>query len=178
MADEIPETLFEIIYNRAPTDADRKRLRGVKTGLGLSDRDELWAIIMVLDHYAVRIYLASKSISASVDNIPSETKAAITESMANMGKVFSHRNERSIAHAIDGLETQILQSMRQESRAIADRFNRKLIITVASVVSVISIFFITVGGFGGYWITTQLFEMCISDRIVKMSDGRSVCLVR
>lgn len=41
MADDIPETLFEQIYRRAPSQADKDRLLGVKASLGLSDRDEL-----------------------------------------------------------------------------------------------------------------------------------------
>lgn len=178
MLEEFPETLFCTIYNRAPTEADRQRLRGVKAGLGLSDRDELWAVIMVLDHYTTIIHRASKIISAAVYAIPSETTTAMAECTAKIQKVSSYRNEVSLAHAVDRLETQILQNMRQETQAIADRFNWKLIITIASIVSISSIFCITVGGFGGYWITTQLFEMCISDQIFKAPDGRFVCLVR
>ena len=46
-----PEDLFTQIYRRAPTEDDRARLMAVKAALGLSSRDELWPVLMVLDHY-------------------------------------------------------------------------------------------------------------------------------
>ena len=48
---DIPEDLFTLIYRRAPTEQDRARLLAVKAGLGLSPRDEMWPVMLVLDHY-------------------------------------------------------------------------------------------------------------------------------
>ena len=48
---KLPVDLFIQVYRRAPTEQDRARLMAVKAGLGLSPRDELWPVILVLDHY-------------------------------------------------------------------------------------------------------------------------------
>ena len=50
-----PEDLFTQIYRRALTAEDRTRLLAIKAGLGLSPRDEMWPVILVLDHYDTSI---------------------------------------------------------------------------------------------------------------------------
>ena len=65
---EFPEDLFEQIYRRAPTKADRARLIGVKAALGLSDRDELWPLIVVFDHYSQTVEHTRYALVDDVQN--------------------------------------------------------------------------------------------------------------
>jgi hypothetical protein len=65
---KFPEDLFEQIYRRAPTKADRARLIGVKAALGLSDRDELWPLILVFDHYCQTVEHARYALVYDIRN--------------------------------------------------------------------------------------------------------------
>ena len=67
---EIPETLFAQIYGRATTAADRERLVRVKAGLGLAEQDELWPVLMVLDHYSATTTAARGEILKALANMP------------------------------------------------------------------------------------------------------------
>lgn len=49
------ESLFQAIYNRAPDDNDRRRLLAAQKAMGLSDNDEMWPVIITLDHYSCQI---------------------------------------------------------------------------------------------------------------------------
>jgi len=178
MPNEIPLTLFQTLYNRAPTEADRQRLLAVKVGLGLSDRDELWPVIMVFDHYMLVILGASKNTITAFRTIPSYVATAIAEGFTAIEKRLAYRNDLSIARAIDNLTKQILQSTAHGSQPETIRFNRKQVILVASIVSVVSLLCLVTGGYGGYWITNSIFEMCTLNQIIRTEDGRIVCIIK
>jgi hypothetical protein len=63
-----PDQAFQILYDRAPTDADRLRLMRVKDALGLRDDDDIWAIFIALGHFqALYDEVPEKIVKAAVD---------------------------------------------------------------------------------------------------------------
>lgn len=91
-----PENLFAQIYERASTKAERARLMRIKAALGLSDRDEFWPLLLVLDHYLQWIEAARRALVADVDN------AIIKHAhlMKQAGGLADEKASRAVAKAI------------------------------------------------------------------------------
>ena len=49
------ETLFQQIYDRQPSDEDRRRLLAAQKAMGLSDDDATWSMLIAFDFYSQRI---------------------------------------------------------------------------------------------------------------------------
>ncbi|WP_281969126.1 hypothetical protein [Roseovarius nanhaiticus] len=116
MVDDFPEALFEQIYRRAPSDADRARVLGIKSGLGLSARDELWPIILVLDHYSATTAVARREILKAVGAIKKEATAAARD----IGDAAGKKAEGAVALAVEKGSDKICQVVTERVRATAD----------------------------------------------------------
>jgi hypothetical protein len=62
---------FEILYGRAPSDAERVRLLRIKDAIGLRDDDGVWAIFIALGHF-----------QALYEDIPRRIEAAANKTAA------------------------------------------------------------------------------------------------
>lgn len=116
MVDDVPEALFEQLYRRAPSDAERARLFGVKTALGLSARDELWPLILVLDYYSATTAVARREILKAVGAIKKEARAAARD----IGDAAEKKAEGAVALAVEKGSDKICQVGTERVRATAD----------------------------------------------------------
>lgn len=167
MADEFPETLFELIYRRAPSDSDRARLRDVRAGLGLSDRDEIWPVLMTLDHYALANAAARREIVRAVDSLPGQVTAAV----AGVEKAVAAKADQAIARAVEKAADRLAQTVVQRSQATADRISKRQFMTAASLGGIVALVCLGAGGVGGYLVTRSLLDTCTSEGFTS-EEGR------
>lgn len=95
---DIPESLFRQLHGRAPTESDRRRLVAVRGALGLSEHDELWPVLMALDHYSqVSRHAESVVVKALEDfedrlrrageDIPAAVAQSVSGAAGNSGRM-------------------------------------------------------------------------------------------
>lgn len=122
---EIPEDLFAQLYRRAPTDADRDRLISVKAALGLSTRDEMWPVIITLDHYAAANQAARsatiKEIKSVIDTLKNVSQAA--------GPIAEREARKVIDTMIDDAADKIAKVAVKKSETRADRITKRQLVT-------------------------------------------------
>lgn len=123
----LPEDLFTQIYRRAPTEQDRSRLMGVKAALGLSPRDELWPMIMVLDHYSRTISAGRTATLNDVQRVLDELRAVPDRA----GPIASAAANKAIARIIEEASDKIAHASVQKSITTADRISRRQLIVAA-----------------------------------------------
>jgi hypothetical protein len=175
MSDAFPESLFELIYNRAPSDADRKRLLGTKAVLRLSDDDEIWPVLLTLDHYTGKIASGRRDILQAVDGMHDRVAAAV-------GRV-----EQSVEIRADRVVTQVVEEgidrllgIVQQTQDVADRITRKQYITAASLTGIVALLCITVGFALGYIVLNRMMthqlDTCASESF-PTSENRKWCYV-
>ena len=104
-----PEQAFSILYNRAPTDADKLRLMRVKDALGLRDNDDLWAVFIALGHFQAlyedipnQIVEKTNEICGTISTAAEKaTIARLSESVVNqVNAIAGKRAIRDVAVAI------------------------------------------------------------------------------
>ena len=132
MAD-FPEDLFEQLYRRAPTDNDRRRLLAVKASLGLSSRDEMWSIIMTLDHYAEVNQAGRHAIVKEVKSVLVEVKSI----PGTAGSIAAKAARRTIEAMIDAAADKIAKVAVKKTESRADTISRRKFITAAITGAVI-----------------------------------------
>ena len=122
-----PEDLFTQIYRRALTAEDRTRLLAIKAGLGLSPRDEMWPVILVLDHYDTSIRAGRsatvKEINSLVDNLKSISEKA--------GPIADAEARKAIANLIEEASDKIAKASATKSMTTADRISKQKLIVSA-----------------------------------------------
>jgi hypothetical protein len=143
---ELPEDLFTQIYRRAPTAQDRARLLGVKAGLGLSPRDELWPVIMVLDYYDRAIRSGRIDTLRDVERVLDALKA-IPE---RVGPIASAEAQKAIARIIKDASEEIARTAAQQSITTADRISRRQLIVAAVIGALIAVCLAGAAAWGTY----------------------------
>lgn len=171
MADGIPDTLFEQIYSRAPTGADRARLLRVKAALGLSDRDELWPVILTLDHYTAANQQARQETIKALRALPEQVKATIAEAeTAAAGKA-----DQAVARAVEKGADQLTQIVVKRSETTTDRISKRQFITAATIGGLIALICLGAGAAGGY-LAASRGGVC-TDKFFATSAGRIGCFI-
>lgn len=130
---DFPEDLFTQIYRRAATEQDRTRLMRIKAGLGLSPRDELWPVILVLDHYDRAIKAGRVASLRDVERVL-DALNAIPE---RAGPIAEAEAQKAIARIIEEASEKIARLSSQKSITTADRISQRQLI-VAAVVGTLS----------------------------------------
>jgi hypothetical protein len=141
-----PEDLFTQIYRRAPTDNDRARLLAVKAGLGLSPRDELWPVILVLDHHVRAIQEGRAATLRDVDRILDALKSVPDRA----GPIAAAEAQKAIAQLIERASDQIARGAAQKSMATADRISRRQFIVAAIVGALLAVCLASAAAWGMY----------------------------
>lgn len=171
MAD-IPVTLFDQIYGRAATAADRDRLVRVKAGLGLSEQDELWPVLMVLDHYSATTTAARADILKAMAAMPGN----LDNSMRAMEKSAGRRAEAAVAQAVtDGVEKLSRLVVERTLKAAEDISARQKIIA-RIMGGLLALAFAAAGGVGTHVYLASRVGICAEPPGVA-KDGRWVCYV-
>ena len=169
---DFPEDLFTQIYSRAPTDDDRARLLAVKAGLGLSPRDELWPMIMVLDYYdrAIRVGRAAtlKDVQRVLDVLNTIPDRA--------GPIAAAEAHKAIARLIGDASDKIARNAAQKSITTADRISRRQFIAAAVVGALIAVCLAGAAAWGMYLIL-EARGLC-AEPPGRARDGSIVCFVQ
>jgi|GEM_PF-3462907 hypothetical protein len=169
---DLPEDLFTQIYRRAPTDEDRTRLLGVKAGLGLSPRDELWPVILVLDHYDRAIRSGRAATVRDVQRILEELKAVPNRA----GPIASAEAQKAIARIIEEASDKIARASSQKSVTTADRISRRQFI-VAALLGAISAACLAVVAAWATYLILEARGICAEPPGLAR-DGSVVCIVQ
>lgn len=171
MAD-VPAILFEQVYGRAATTADRDRLVRVKAGLGLSDQDELWPVLMALDHYSATTTAARADILKALADMPGTFDASMRAMEASAGR----RAETALAQAVtDGAEKLSRLVVARTLRA-AEEITVRQKIVAGLVGALLGLGFIALGGSGTYFYLENRVGICAEPPGLTR-NGRSACYV-
>lgn len=141
MADDLPEDLFTFFYKRAFSDADRDRLKTIKAGLGLSGRDELWPLIITLDHY-------TRTNITARDEQRQETRrvlAALKAIPEDAGPIAHAQAAKAVEKAVDRAATEIARVSVSRSQQRADRISKRQFIVAGIVGAVVATAFAGLG---------------------------------
>ena len=169
---EIPETLFQQLYGRAMTAADRERLVRIKAGLGLSEQDELWPVLMVLDHYSATTTAARGEILKALANMPSTFDASMQAMEASAGR----RAEAAVAQSVtDGVE-KLSRLVVERTLKTAEDITARQKISAGLAGALLALGFMAVGGSGTYLYLAGHVGIC-AEPPGTSSTGRSACYV-
>ena len=169
---DLPEDLFALIYRRAPTEQDRARLLAVKAGLGLSPRDEMWPVLMVLDYYERAIRSSRIETLRDVERVLDELKA-IPE---RAGPIASAEAQKAIARIIKDASEEIARTAAQRSITTADRISRRQFIVAAIMGALIAVCFAGAAAWGTY-VVLDARGIC-AEPPGRARDGSIVCFVQ
>jgi hypothetical protein len=132
---DFPEDLFSQLYKRTPGEADRERLTSVKAALGLSSRDEMWPVIMVLDHYNRTISAGRSATVKEVKELLQSLKA-VSESA---GPIAEAEAQKAIQRLIGDASNKIAKASAEKSITTADRISKQQIIVATITGGLITI---------------------------------------
>ena len=169
---ELPENLFTQIYRRAPTEQDRARLLGVKAGLGLSPRDELWPVIMVLDYYDRAIRSGRIDTLRYVERVLDELQAIPDRA----GPIASAEAQKAIARIIEQASDKIARNAAQKSITTTDRISQRQLI-VASVVGALIAVCLASAAAWGMHLFLEARGLCAEPPFLT-GDGRFGCFIQ
>ena len=172
MPDTLPETLFTQIYNRAPNDTDRARLIGVKAGLGLSERDELWPLILTLDFYNRTTDFGRRRIEEAVKVIPEQVRKAVL----GVEEAARVKAETAIAQAVQHAVQRISKQLAESSQAAADTHTAKKKIFAGLIAGALALVFIGIGAVMTWLYIDGQVGMC-SEPPGLTKDGSLACFV-
>ena len=167
-----PEDLFTQLYRRAPTDDDRARLLAVKAGLGLSSRDELWPIMLALDHNERTIRAGRAAIMRDVDRVLGDLKSIPDRA----GPIANAEAHKAIARLIEQASDKIAKASAQKSITTADRISRRQFIAAAVVGALIAVCLAGAAAWGMYLIL-EARGLC-AEPPGRARDGSIVCFVQ
>ena len=168
----IPEDLFTQIYRRAPTEDDRARLMAVKAALGLSSRDELWPVLMVLDHYDRAIRSGRTATLREVDRVLDALKSVPDRA----GPIAAAEAQKAIARLIEQASDQIARDAAQKSITMADRISRRQFIVAAIVGALLAVCLAGAAAWGMY-LFLEARGLC-AEPPGRARDGSIVCFVQ
>ena len=170
MPDTIPESLFEQLNRRALTTADRRRLLDVKSALRLSDNDELWPLIMTLDHYSAVSFAARNKILNALGEMPAKVEAAVKASEI----AATHNANRTVAAAVvQGVEL-LCSTVVKRSETTADRVSKRQLITAATIGGLVALLIFGLGAAGAYYLIDRIFGICTGETF-NLSNGQTGC---
>lgn len=172
MTDTRPLTLFQQLYQRAPTAEERQRLVNVKMALGLSDRDELWPLILVFEHYAAVNQRASYNISNTLKELPTRVQSIVDTTEKTASRAADH----AIARAVDLAVERLTNTMASPPAVLQDRTTRKLRVAVGGIGGLFVLVALVAGFASGHVATLAFYDMC-STEVFDVTDGGRGCFV-
>lgn len=167
-----PEDLFAQIYRRAPTEDDRARLMAIKAALGLSPRDELWPVILVLDHFDRAIRSGRAATLREVDRVLDALKSVPDRA----GPIAAAEAQKAIAQLIERASDQIARDAAQKSITTADRISRRQFIVAAMVGALLAVCLTGAAAWGMY-LFLEARGLC-AEPPGPARDGSIVCFVQ
>lgn len=169
---DIPASRFQELYERAMTTADRNRLIRVKAALRLSENDELWPIIMTLDHYSATTAAARVEILKALATLPETLNA----SLALLEQAAGRKADAAIARAVETGIDKLFRVVVTRSQTTADNVSGRQKITAAIIGGLLALVFMGVGGAGAYFYVDSQIGICV-DPAGMTPVGRLACFV-
>jgi len=175
MADTLP-TLFQQLYGRAMTRADRDRLIRVKARLRLSERDELWPVIMTLDHYSATTTAARVEILDALEALPKPLNASLAPFERAAGQMADASIARAVEQGIDKLSRIVVT----RTQTTADNVSGRQKISAAIIGGLLALVFMGLGmgggGMGAYFYLHSQVGICAEYPQMRHA-GREICYV-
>lgn len=169
---DFPEDLFAQIYRRAPTEQDRARLLAVKAGLGLSPRDELWPVILVLDHYDRAIRAGRAASLRDVERVL-DALGSVPE---GVGPIAEAEAQKAIARIIEEASDKIARAASQKSITTTDRISRRQFIVAAIIGALIAACLAGAAAWGMY-VLLEARGLCAEPPFLT-GDGKVGCFIQ
>ncbi|MEO3480299.1 hypothetical protein AAFO90_21870 [Phaeobacter sp. CAU 1743] len=169
---DLPEDLFTLIYRRAPTEQERARLLSVKAGLGLSPRDEMWPMLMVLDYYDSAIRSGRTATLRDVERVLNELRTVPDRA----GPIAAAEAQRAIARIIKDASEEIARTAAQRSITTADRISRRQLIVAAVIGALIAVCLAGAAAWGMY-LLLEARGLCAEPPFLT-GDGRVGCFIQ
>lgn len=173
MADTVPENLFEQLNRRTLTPADRSRLVAVKSALRLSESDELWPLIMTLDHYAATTTAARNTILKALAEMPAKVEVAVKASET----AASRNASQAVARAVEQGVVRLSSIVAKRSETTADRISKRQFLTAATIGGLGAIACIGVGWTAAHFYFETQLNICTGE-IFRVSGGGVGCYLR
>lgn len=168
---DFPDNLFQQLYKRAPNDTDRDRLIAVKAGLGLSPRDEMWPVIMTLDHYAVTNQSARNAAIKEMRLVLD----ALKDIPEKAGPIASAEAQKAIAKLIGQASDKIAQASAEKSITTADRISKRRFI-IAAIAGALVASAIAMAAAVAMYLVLNARGIC-AEEPAAARDGSLVCYV-
>lgn len=172
MPDHFPLNLFEQLYQRAPSREDRQRLLAVKAGLGLSERDELWPFILVLDGYVQRVLNAGGKFVTITNRLPER----LDESMGKIEAAAATKADQAIARAVDRGIKELTQTVAKRSVDASERMSRQRLVYAGICGALLAVLLIIGGAVMAFVILDEMEGLC-STEAFDTGTGRRGCFV-
>lgn len=173
MSDTFPETLFEQLYRRAPTSADRRRLLDVKSALRLSEHDELWPLIMTLDHYSVIISTAENKIV----NVFAEQLVCVEDAIKAYETAAIRNADRAVARAVQTGVEQLGTILAKRSETTPARIQKKQFAIAATIGGLAAVAFLGIGWTAAHYYFETSFNIC-TGRVFRITSGGLGCALK
>lgn len=167
---DFPEDLFEQIYRRAPTKADCAHLIRVKAALGLSDRDELWPLLLVLDKY-------SQTFEYAGDYVVKEVSSKLNKFEQTLGKsaaLADTQARRAVAEAISESAEKIAAISEAAIQSRADAISKRTIWRAALMGGALGVFLIGLTVAATYCVMA-LHGICDGPPTYRTPSGAPLC---
>jgi hypothetical protein len=171
MADKIPETMFERLRGRAANDADRRRLFAVQAQLGLSDRDELWPILITLDHYTEANRASVGEVLKNIKRLPQAVGEAVGVAEASARA----KAESALAKVVEAGAQRIAAVVVQRTQTTADNVSAKQRNVTGIAGAVVALACISVGVAAAYFYF-QARGIC-AESPFRTTNGETLCVV-
>ena len=172
MPEQLPQALFRQIYRRSADDADRERLLGVKAALGLSDHDELWPVLMALDHYSATTRAARRDILAALKAVPENVQHIIAQA-----EKAAHRGaEIAVAASIERGADRIARIVVSHSARTIETISTRQKIIAASIAGLLALVFVGIGAALAWLYLHGQVGVC-GEAPVRLEGGHVVCFV-
>lgn len=169
---DVLSNLFQQIYGRAMTTADRDRLIRVKAGLGLSEHDELWPVLMVLDHYSATTAAARVEIIKALATLPVTLNASLTL----LEQAAVQKADAAIARAVETGIDKLSRIVVARTQTIADNVSAREKIIAAITGGLLALVFIGFGGACAYFYLNSQVGICVVPAGMT-AEGRMACFV-
>jgi hypothetical protein len=118
------ETLFQQIYEREPTEEDRRRLLATQKAMGLSDDDPTWAMVIAFDYYSQRIASTADDLDnrerQHIDNL----KQFYKQQKTDIEKLVEAARERAELAAANEISQQTAQQIENKALQIYEQGRR------------------------------------------------------
>ena len=170
---DLPENLFEKVYGRMPTEKEKVRLLRIKVALGLSNRDEFWPLILVLEYYT-RFFVAARF--QLVKAVKKETQK-LEKILQRSGSLAETHARAAVARAINESAELIAKRAGDAVEQRADLLSKRAWMRGAMLGGALGVGLMVIGAAATFGVVA-LHGICDGSKRLRDTQGASVCYVK